>query len=115
MCPSGRVRLHINVGDLLKLFLSMLILYLVQLFVISRHTLSQLSNLILRQSEEAAFTDPTDNANPNNQASIIHKILFIMLYEKENKNYFFNTILYNEFDIKVKSFLKCQYCFKYSA
>ena len=67
----------------------MLILkFLVPLFVMPKQTLSQLSNLTLRQSEDAAFTDPTDNANPKIQVSIIHKILFIILYEKENKNYF---------------------------
>ena len=67
----------------------MLILkFLVPLFVIPKQTLSQLSNLTLRQSEDAAFTDPTDNAIVKSQASIIDKILFIILYEKENKNYF---------------------------
>ena len=71
------------------MFLSILILkFLVPLFVIPRQTLSQLSNLTLRQSEDAAFTDPTDNTNPKSQASIIDKILFIIMYEKENKNYF---------------------------
>ena len=69
-----------------------------------KQTLSQLSNLILRQSEDAAFTDPTDNANPKIKVIIIDKILFIILYEKENKNYFFDTTLYSELDIKVNLF-----------
>jgi hypothetical protein len=109
---SRIVRLHNKVAVLLRLFLSILTLkFLVPLFVIPKQTLSQLSNFTLRQSEDAAFTDPTDNAIPKSQASIIDKILFIILYEKENKNYFSNTILYNELDIKVKSFLKCQHYF----
>jgi hypothetical protein len=100
------------VGVLLTLILSMLILkFLVPLLVIPKQTLSQLSNLILRQSEDAAKADHVDKSSQHNQASIIHKILFIMLYEKENKNYFFDTILYNELNIKVKSFLKCQHNF----
>jgi len=110
MRPSGSVNLHVKVGDLLRLFLSMLILkFLVPLFVIPKQTLSQLSNLTLRQSEDAALTNPTDNANPRIRASIIDKILFIILYEKENKIIFYDTTLYNELHIKVKPFLKCQY------
>ncbi|MBO7504696.1 hypothetical protein J6T66_00535 [bacterium] len=64
----------------------MLILkFLVPLFVIPKQTLSQLSNLTLRQLEDAAEADHTDRSNPNNQASIIHKSLFIVMYEKEDK------------------------------
>jgi hypothetical protein len=58
---------------------------------------------MLRQSDDAAEADHTDNAIPHIQASIIHKSFFIFVRRK-NKNYF-NKILYNDLNIKVKSFL----------
>lgn len=69
---------------LLRLFLSTESLKLLVLFfVIPRHTLSQLLNLRLRQSEDAALTDPIDNAIPNIQASISHKNLFMSKGERK--------------------------------
>jgi hypothetical protein len=77
----------------------------VPLFAIPRHTLSQLLNLRLRQSDEAAFAVPTDNAKPNTQASISHKILFIVIRRK-NIKLFFYAILYSDLNIKIKCFFK---------
>jgi hypothetical protein len=51
-------------------------------FSIPRQTLSQLLNLTLRQSD-AADADPTDNAIPNIQASIIDKSFFMSIGERK--------------------------------
>lgn len=76
---------HVNEAFLLRLFLSMEILKLREpFFDIPRHTLSQLSNLILRQSEDAADAEPIDKAIPNIQVSIIHKNFF-MFVRRKNK------------------------------
>jgi len=58
----------------------------------------------LRQSDDAADADHADNAIPNIQASMTHKNLF-MVIRRKNKNCF-NKILYNDLNIKVKSFFK---------
>jgi hypothetical protein len=78
--------------------------FLVPLLDTSRHTLSQLSNLILRQSEDAANADPMNNAMPHIQASTNCKSLF-MVIRRKNKNYI-NNDFYNKFITKVKCFFE---------
>lgn len=52
--------------------------------MISRHTLSQLSNLILRQSDDAADVNHMDNDTPRIKANSAEKIFFIaIVYERK--------------------------------
>lgn len=53
--------------------------FLVPLFDISKHILSPLSNLILRQSDDAADATHTNNVIPKNMANIVCKIFFMAI------------------------------------
>jgi len=60
-----------ELGLLILLLLILSLKVFDQLLTISRHTLSQLSNFILRQSDEEADANHTNNDSPRNPAKSI--------------------------------------------
>jgi hypothetical protein len=98
---------HVNDAFLLRLsFATEILKFLVPLFDTSRQMLSQLSNLILRQSEDAANADPMNNVTLKTQTSIVRKSFFMSVMRKNIKYIHYYNNLYNEFNTKIKSFLK---------
>ena len=78
----GKTTLHFIVEFFARLSFSTLIVILEPLLEIPRHILSQLLNLRLRQSEDAADADPMNNAMPDIKASIVNKNLFMFIGER---------------------------------
>ena len=73
-----------ELGLLILLLLILILKVLDQLLSILRHILSQLSNLILRQSDDDADVNHISNDNHTNEANNAQKIFFIVImYERK--------------------------------